>query len=97
MAFHRSNNDSVAGSRWRIAHHATLVECGIPYEVADSDDRWAYVLLHGDDELGTGWNASWISEDQAARLLAMLEVAIESSIGLDLIPALRLRCRTATK
>ena len=31
------------------ANRGLLSECGVPAAVADSDRRWMYVLLHGDD------------------------------------------------
>lgn len=56
MAYRRSNDDGVFGSRWRIAHRAEIADCGIPSDVAGDDRRWSHVLLHGDD-VETGWSA----------------------------------------
>lgn len=83
------------GTRWRLAHRALLAECGIPDEVADSDRRWGYLLLHGDDRPGTGWDTSWISPEQAARLLARLRVDLPSEVGHDLLRRLRSRAAEA--
>ncbi len=69
MAYHRRDASGPEGSRWRLAHRALLAECGIPDKVADSDRRWAYLLLHGSDHPGSGWRTSWVSPEQASRLL----------------------------
>lgn len=91
MTFRRDLDNSACGSQWRLANHSLLVECGIPYEVADSDRRWGYVLLHGADDFGTGWNPSWITKAQAAQLLTAIETALPNSVGYELIGALRAR------
>ncbi len=63
----------------------------MPDAVADSDRRWGYVLLHGEDYPGTGWDTSWISPTQAARLLECLAADLPSESGYDLVRCLRLR------
>jgi hypothetical protein len=93
MGFRRSDEAGPTGSRWRLARRSLLGACGVPAEVADSDRRWLYVLLHGDDYLGTGWDVSWTSPDQAAELLAALERQLPSLIGYDLIQLLRQHAR----
>lgn len=77
--------------RWRRNNRALLTECGIPDAVADSDHRWVYVLLHGDDYPGTGWDASWVSPAQAARLLDSLVADLPGESGYDLVQCLRRR------
>lgn len=95
MACHHSDACGPEGSRWRFAHRSLLAECGIPDEVADSDRRWAYLLLHGSDDPGTGWRTSWISPQQAARLLACLLIELRGEAGYDLVRCLRLRAAEA--
>ncbi len=73
MSYRRPAGTDVATSRWRLKNQSLLHECGIPMEVAGSDRRWLYTLLHGDDELDTGWNPNWISPRQAAKLLGKLQ------------------------
>jgi hypothetical protein len=58
MVFRRSDETDPDSSRWRRAHLELLAASGIPSEVAASDRRWIYVLLHGDDHLATGWDVS---------------------------------------
>jgi hypothetical protein len=70
--------------------------CGLPQQVVDSDRAWVYVLLHGDDHLSTGWDASWISANQAKRLLTILENDLENPVGYDLLDALRRRAQAGT-
>lgn len=67
MAFRRSGEAGPTGSRWRLAHRALLRACGVPDAVADSDRRLAYVLLHGDDYPGTGWDVSRVSPPAGGR------------------------------
>jgi hypothetical protein len=92
MGYRRSSDEGVFSSRWRIKHRAELAECGIPSEVAGDDRRWTYVLLHGDD-LETGWEASWISDEQARRLLALLDPHFPNPIGVWLVESLQRRLR----
>jgi hypothetical protein len=94
MGFRRSDEAGPTGSRWRLAHQSLLGACGVPGEVAGSDRRWVYVLLHGDDYPGTGWDVSWVSPRQAAELLAVLERDLPSAVGYDLVPLLRQRAQT---
>ena len=56
-----------------------------------SDRALLYVLLHGDDELGTGWTPAWIDRGQAEELLAFLRREIVTPAGYELIPALERR------
>jgi hypothetical protein len=77
-----------------LAHRASLAECGIPDEVADSDRRWAYLLLHGHYP-GIDWLASWASPEQAARLLDSLLIELPSEVGYDRVRCLRLRAAEA--
>src|SRR2546423_14038215 len=54
MAYRRADASGPESPRWRLVHRTLFSECGIPAEGADSDRRWAYLLLHGTDEPGTG-------------------------------------------
>ena len=62
---------------------------GIPAEIADSDRRWNYVLLHGEDHLYTGWETSWLTTDHANALLSFLTDHISNEAGLDLLSELK--------
>lgn len=94
MSFRRSDNTGPFGSRWRLANKSLLGACGVPAEVTDSDRRWIYLLLHGYDYCGTGWDVSWVSPQQAAELLAVLERQLSSTDGCDLVRLLRKRADT---
>ena len=91
MGFRRSDEAGPTGSRWRLANRSQLGACGVPAEVTASDRRWVYVLLHGDDYPGTGWDVSWLLPKQAAELLAVLDRDRASWIGYDLVRLLRQR------
>ena len=91
MRFRRSENTGPSSSRWRLAHRALLGECGIPAEVSDSDRRWGYLLHYGSDDLGTGWDVSWITPEQARELLTALLSDLPSEVGYDLVQSLRRR------
>jgi hypothetical protein len=91
MTIRRVADTDVDSPRWRRGNRALLAECGVPDLVADSDRRWGYVVLHGDDYPGTGWDTSWISPAQATRLLARLVADLPSESGYDLVRCLRVR------
>ncbi|QEH39186.1 hypothetical protein OJF2_77980 [Aquisphaera giovannonii] len=91
MVSRRQPDPDASSPRWRRAHRGLLAECGVPDEVADSDRRWGYLLLHGDDHPGTGWDASWISPAKAARFLDHLLAGLPDESGCDLVRCLRRR------
>jgi hypothetical protein len=91
MPARRSTSAGAESPCWRRAHRALFSECGIPDAVADSDRRWVYILLHGDDYPGTGWDASLIPPDQAERLLDSLLADLQGESHYDLIRCLRRR------
>ena len=91
MSYRRSHESGPDSSRWRCKHLGLLIRCGIPEVIANSDRRWRYVLLHGDDELGTGWNPAWIDREQAQALLDLLNPEIDGDAGYDLLERLRER------
>ncbi len=90
MAYRRPDDTSVFGSRWRSANRAELTACGIPADIAASDQRWRYTLLHGDD-LESGWDESLLSKEQAGRLLALLGPLFPTSTGIWLVERLQRR------
>ena len=49
------------------------------------------LLLHGEDCLGTGWDVSWITDQQANELLDLLLPHFSNETGIDLIRLLRRR------
>jgi hypothetical protein len=88
MTYRRSDDEGIFSSRWRISHRSELIECGIPFDVANDDRRWTYVLLHGDD-LATGWKHTWLTEQQTTKLLALLQPYFPEPVGEGLVKALR--------
>jgi hypothetical protein len=80
---------------WLKKNIHSLIESGIPQEIVESQKKWNYVLLHGDDELGGGWNTEWISDNQAKALLDLLCQFYKNQIGLDLINILERRVNNA--
>jgi len=54
-------------------------------DVVASERTWNYVLLHGDDELQSGWRAEWLTVIQAKQLLSIIEPNVHSASGLDLL------------
>jgi hypothetical protein len=69
------------------------MECGIPQQIASSDRSWIYVLLHGDDALASGWDSTWVTQDQAEKLLRFLESELTTEVGYDLVRKLRERAK----
>jgi hypothetical protein len=90
MGFRRSDNEQPGSSRWRRTHRSRLLACGVPAAILDSDRTLTYVLLHGDD-LETGWDTSFLSDEQAKQLLAVLNDVIPNPLGFDLIAVLERR------
>ena len=89
MSFRQSNKSSEAA--WRKKHRDELLAAGVPDFVVDDGRRWTYVLLHGDEELESGWSPARITKTQAIELLRMLQQQYQSRIGLDLFSALEKR------
>jgi hypothetical protein len=87
---HNKNPDTV----WRKNHRSELLAAGMPDFLIDDEQRWTYVLLHGDDELASGWDPTWITKQQASDLLRLLRSHYEDNVGLNLFVALerRLNC-----
>lgn len=97
MSFRSSKLTDPESSRWRYKHRRFLIGCGIPEEVVDSDQRWCYMLLHGDDELQTGWSSDWISIEQTIDLLEFLDMEISDTTGYELVDVLRRRIAASTE
>ena len=89
MSFRRTSDDTVEGKRWLTKNKSLLAAAGIPSEILNSASAWNYVLLHGDDELQSGWQAEWLSPTQATNLLALITPDVQSTIGYDLVRRLQ--------
>lgn len=85
----RSDDGGIEGARWLACHRSELTSAGVPDEIAGSARRWNYVLLHGDDELQSGWRAEWLTTTQAGRLLRLLEPNLKTATGFDLVRRLK--------
>lgn len=91
MSFRRSQETGPESSRWRCEQRAALSRLGVPDEIIGSDSRWRYVLLHGDDELESGWNPTWLTPVQASELLALLSRELADATGYELLTVLQKR------
>ena len=89
MAFRQQNKD--AETAWRKKNRDALLQNGLPASVVDDERQWTYVLLHGADEFGSGWNSTWITKEQAGRLLTLVCTQYTNAAGLDLIRELQKR------
>jgi hypothetical protein len=76
---------------WRRRHREQLLAAGLPDFLIDDERRWTYVLLHGDDELESGWTPAGITKLQAAELLRMLQEQYQNTVGLELFTVLEKR------
>ena len=92
MAFRQHNKDPE--TVWRKQHRDELLENGLPASVVDDESQWTYVLLHGADEFGSGWDPAWITKEQAGRLLTLVRNQYTNPAGLDLIRGLEKRANT---
>ena len=61
--------------------------------MVESEKALTYVLLHGADEFGTGWDPTWLDDDQARALYKLLSEEIGGSAGFDILPTLEKRLR----
>jgi len=62
----------------------------LPDFIVDDENRWTYVLLHGDDP-ESGWCPSRITKEQATDLLRLLQSHYENRVGMDLFVTLEKR------
>ena len=84
MSYRRPDDKGIFSSRWRIAHLSQLSECGIPADISSDDRRWTHALLHGYDP-ESGWETSWLSDEQANRLRELLTPHFPNPIGVGLV------------
>jgi hypothetical protein len=63
----------------------------LPAEVAGSQPALNYVLLHGEDHLGTRWTPEWLDPAEAAAFLTFLETNFSVQHGYEIFGALRRR------
>lgn len=89
MSFRQVNKSPEAV--WRKRHREQLLAAGLPDFLIDDERRWTYVLLHGDDELESGWTPAGITKRQAAELLRMLQEQYQNTVGLELFTVLEKR------
>lgn len=96
MTYRRPSENGPFTSRWRLHNRARLLAVGFPASVVESDRTLNYVLLHGDDELGSGWTPKWLSEGQAQDMLRFLTDNIPNETGLEIFGAIRRRLAAET-
>jgi hypothetical protein len=90
MNYRRSSQNHAGTDRWRQEHRANLLRW-LPTAVVDSERSLNYVLLHGDDSLGTGWSPSWLPRPAALAFLQFLESEFVVQTGYDIFRELRRR------
>ena len=95
MSFRQRNK--YEEQRWLRTHRHQLESAGVPGAILDDGRAWIYVLLHGDDELGSGWDPTWISDEQARTLLSLLREFYVEPVGLDLLDGLERRIAAGNK
>ena len=89
MKYRKSKSEEIGSPRWRNEHRYTLSQW-LPQTVLNTDRSLTYVLLHGDDELMTGWSPYWLTEKEAHNFLTFLETE-KLSESYEIISKLRLR------
>lgn len=87
MTFKKDNKS--AEVQWLKKNRHFLLEIGVPESVVTSERRWGYVLLHGNDELESGWSAESLTPENAFKLIGLLSEIYENEVGLDLFSVLR--------
>jgi hypothetical protein len=63
----------------------------LPAEVVASPRALNYVLLHGEDHLGTRWTPEWLDPPEAGAFLAFLEAQFSVQDGYEIFGHLRRR------
>jgi hypothetical protein len=84
MSYRRSARVDIGSSRWRTEHYNQLARW-LPREVIDSDTALVYVLLHGGDEFGTGWEPGWLTVEAAREFLAFLQAELGDNGAYEII------------
>ncbi|MDF3071314.1 MAG: hypothetical protein K0R38_6915 [Polyangiaceae bacterium] len=80
----------VDGEAWGRQDRAQLMRW-LPAEVVGSQRALNYVLLHGDDHLGSRWTPEWLAPVEAAAFLAFLETKFSDENGYEIFGQLRRR------
>jgi uncharacterized protein (DUF736 family) len=90
MSYRRPTTSEVGSSRWRTLHYDELVRW-LPREVVDSDKALTYVLLHGCDEFGTGWEPAWMSVEEARQFFVFLSRELPDPTGFEIVREVKQR------
>jgi hypothetical protein len=90
MNYRQSNQNHAGSDRWRKQHRVELLRW-LPTAVVESERALNYVLLHGDDGLGTGWTPAWLPQQAAAAFLQFLESEFTVQTGYEIFRELRRR------
>ena len=93
MSYRHPDSERVGGDTWRRRQRAQLLRW-LPAEVVSSQRSLNYVLLHGEDHLGTGWTPEWLTPAEAAALLAFLENQFSVQDGYEIFGELRRRAKS---
>lgn len=88
----RPGSEPVGDDAWRRRHRAQLIRW-LPAEVVASQRALNYVLLHGEDHLGTRWTPDWLDPVEAAAFLAFLETQFIAQDGYEIFGKLRQRAK----
>jgi hypothetical protein len=79
---------------WRAANRGELLSAGMPDFLIDDEKRWEQVLRHGNDELRSGWDPSWISPGQAAVMLRLFHQNQPNLPSMEILGELERRANT---
>jgi hypothetical protein len=96
VSYRRSQEVHVFSARWLAEHRAALADCGVPSGIGTSQRRWSYAVMHAHDP-ETGWKVTWLSDQQARELLALLDPHFPSTIGVWLVEELRRHVESVKK
>jgi len=90
MPFRKDRGTGPASDGWRKKNISNLLAAGIPEVIASNQKNWTYTLFHGAHP-SVGWNLTWISEEEARQLYALLKESGEGEVGYSLMDDLRRR------
>jgi len=69
-------------------HRSALSVAGLPPTILENARTWHYVVLHGDDELQSGWNPSWLSPVQASHVHEIIKESPFSDMASEFLRVL---------
>ena len=72
-------------NKWRLENLHSLELAGIPHDIVVDNRRFWFVVQEGCDLGQSGWDPSWITDQQASDLLELINGFLGDCRGWDLV------------